>query len=86
MEITITKKHISQGEPKSKKTCPIALAIKEQTGYKTVFVRNYGIIIGSKRFWMPDIAAKFVNYFDLNKEVKPFKFSLFIEPKKQKSK
>ncbi len=49
--VTITKKLILNGRPQSKTLCPVALAIKQQTGYD-VFVGTTSIRRMSRFQWI----------------------------------
>lgn len=88
MKIKVTQEHIQFGMRRSRYHCPIALAVKEQTGvllccvdgHETT-VREGGLMDG---VWhsirLPEIARQFVTDFDFLKDVEPFEFELPWEP------
>ena len=70
MKIKITKKHIENGKKKCNKSCPIALAMNEQTG-KSCIVDTTKTYIGKEWFWTTKEMFNFIDLFDRGYTVKP---------------
>lgn len=76
MRISVTKKHIRNGEPSMPDLCPVALALGEALG-ETVYVvgdlyrREDGPYVE-----LPKKVQNFVTAFDSGVKVQPFTFSI----------
>lgn len=79
-KVSVTQRHIGAGEPRRAKTCPIALALREQLptflGVEEVEVSGDHAEFGGFRVPLPSRAERFVSAFDENRKVKPFTFFL----------
>ena len=76
--ISVTQKHIDEGIRFSGSSCPIALALKEEYNYAYVSY-DYATICerpNSSMYGCTKRMKQFIDKFDQNKEVKPFKFRL----------
>ena len=83
--VDVTQDDIDHGCEQVPNRCPIALALKRM-GYKNVSVVSHAVRWATKYLdpgspvyavrKLPDEAAKFVQDFDLDREVKPFSFWL----------
>jgi hypothetical protein len=80
--ISVRKKHIVNGAACQPGACPVALAIREQTGmiadvgYSTIrLTKENGIIVNIKS---PEKVKSFVDKYDLGAHVRGFKFKLDI--------
>lgn len=77
--VIVTQNHIKRGRRNNSNYCPIALALKETLGLKTVSVSD-GVRFGGGyeglRVRLPLKARKFIEAFDDKKLVKPFSFTL----------
>lgn len=84
MKIRVTKKHIEEGHGGDAWRCPVALAIREQTGCRYVQVGRTGINIIPKRcragrtVKLSRIATDFIVAFDRDKKVSGFTFDLAV--------
>ena len=79
VKVNVTQNHIQRGRRSNSNYCPIALALKETLGLKTVSVSD-GVLFGGGyerlRVQLPLHARKFIRAFDDKKAVKPFSFTL----------
>ncbi len=78
MQIRVTRKHIKRGKPNESVNCPVALAVAEKS-HKRALVDQIDIVYraGPNKWYIgktPDIAAAFIEDFDIGKQVKPFTF------------
>lgn len=86
MTITVTEDHIKRGVPRKDCFCPIALAMREQTGENWRVMYAYAVL--DKRndlneptiFWFPVEAKNFIYFFDMEETGKPFSFELEWTP------
>jgi hypothetical protein len=87
MKINVTQTYIDRGTPEVGDECPIALAVKDQTGYTNVNVHseiNHAIVIThwsdgeSEEFvrMLPTAAREFIEKFDHRQPVEPFEFEI----------
>jgi len=89
MIIQVKKKHIKAGKRANCRRCPIAMAVREATGFKGVVVGSHIYTnihkdhiwfnqLGSKsaRYKMTQACLKFIRLFDAGQPVKPFSFRL----------
>jgi hypothetical protein len=91
VKIAVNECHIKKGLKESMKSCPIALAMKDegflfQGAYSGVDNRvvRFRDHVNIKDFYykssdLPLKAQEFISDFDQNKPVKPFKFILEVE-------
>jgi hypothetical protein len=80
MWIHVTSEDIAQGQRKKAYLCPVALALNRATGMKWVVCMNAAQVSGrdSTLTKLPREATLFINAFDLDEGVSPFKFFLEI--------
>lgn len=80
IEIIVTQDHINNGRPASPCDCPIALAMKENTGEKweVCNVLMWKMVDTSENYRLPSEARDFIYLFDRGEEVKPFSFEVEI--------
>lgn len=79
MTITVTQDCINEGLAARCTLCPVALAIKKQTGCGYVWVGGYSAYIDhGKSIDLPLKARKFIKDFDYGKVRRPFSFELDI--------
>lgn len=83
MIITVTKENIEQGVAKNCRKCPIALAVAALIRPDvTLQIDEICCILNMgahhDTFSLPCSARKFINHFDKQQEVAPFKFELDI--------
>lgn len=80
MKIEVMKEDIDSGIPDNTCECPIALAIKRQTGNDVVvdFEYGFGAIahVGNDSYFLPKSCERFIRKFDVGDIVKPFFFDL----------
>jgi hypothetical protein len=80
VRIRVTEKHIDAGKPRKCNTCPIALAITDQTKATDVNVGVDNVLISAggsyAKVELPEKAENFIADFDEEKAVKPFSFAL----------
>ena len=81
MKIKVTSDHITRGRPLTGCLCPVALAVKEQTGAKYVRVGLNTASIGKHVldnivYVLPPEVEKFIFNFDGLRDVSPFEFEL----------
>jgi hypothetical protein len=81
MEIFVTQDHIDRGIKENGTCCPIALAIKEQTEFKNVFVSDdvifpYGGLFTFQKIFTASYIQYFIGNFDDGEYVEPFSFEL----------
>ena len=75
MIISVDANHIKNGKKLALTCCPIALAIREQTGYyPNVTAEEVNTVF--YRFTLTRSAKSFIQAFDKGKFVKPFRFKL----------
>jgi len=75
MRVVVTQEDIKNGQRKEEKFCPIALAIKRQTGEERVRVYGASIYIGDISYQGLG-TGDFVEDFDNDEEVAPQEFEL----------
>lgn len=76
MKIHVTQEDICFGTTRSESRCPIALAVKRQTG-RIPFVKiDYMNFDGPNAVFrnLPVMAVRFIKAFDNDRPVKPFAF------------
>ena len=76
VRIDVTQEDIEHGCKRDDVKCPIALALR-RVGYKHISVSSYIAWMENDRHTLrqtPPDAAKFIEDFDNNREVKPFSF------------
>lgn len=79
MLVSVTRKHIKNGNPISPSSCPIALALRETCETEqTIRVYNQ-VEIGGREYYLPRSVLRFINRFDNEKSVKPFRFKFDYE-------
>lgn len=81
MLIEVRQNHIDNGVKNDCGGCPIALAIKEQTIFKTARVSGSSWRTGftsSQYILLPESARMFVRFFDSALSVEPFTFELQV--------
>jgi hypothetical protein len=89
MLINVTQEHINNGIPTKCGLCPVALAINDvlNNTYYHAYVYHNEIDIANNSFAvkqsfdLPESVKLFINKFDKNLPVEPFKFELDIDPK-----
>jgi len=75
--IDVTQECINNGTPGNPASCPIAKAIKNlSVDFWDLGVTNYYIRINSSYCKVPEEAMNFIDDYDNDKPVKPFKFIL----------
>jgi len=81
MKVKITENHIKKGHRCSGSTCPVALAIKEFTPFKSLSVGLLYIYIEynnmSKIVRMPENVQRFISKFDSHQLVEPIEFDFY---------
>ena len=80
MKVEVTEKHIRRGEPRQVRSCPVALALKEQM-HKEVEAGPYDLFYLIKRkvageAVTPIQASRFMRAFDRGEKVYPFTFEV----------
>jgi hypothetical protein len=81
MIVRVLQTHIDRGSPCAPSSCPIALALEDQTG-QPWNVGRYSCIIADDEpnndgsIPLPEIARSFVRSFDWGNRVYPFSFEL----------
>lgn len=96
MIIQVKQSHIDRGRRLECRRCPIAMAVREATGFKGVFVGGdictnvppdhiwfNQLNDTSERFVVTRACRKFIDRFDRGNSVKPFSFRL-IKQKESK--
>jgi hypothetical protein len=78
MRIRVTARHIKEGTPGESDSCPIALAIQEQTGCRVVDVDSDSVTVDGVSLRLGKGVGKFVNRFDGNKVVRPCVFEFGV--------
>ena len=81
MKITVTQKHIEEGQRVLCYYGPIALAIRECTGNKAQVATDEARFGDGKVVALPQKAVRFIARFDAHCKVHPFTFDLPIERK-----
>jgi hypothetical protein len=85
MLVKVEQKHIDNGARRSCRRCPIALALREQTGTLWVVGSAFASEGEVKPAWkgvskriktLPDAVIRFFYEFDRNRPVKPLEFEL----------
>lgn len=85
MKVSVTKKHIYNGQRNNCESCPIALAIIDVTGCDSIYVYEETVYYsyveddGRRRGFTYNLsksAKRFVSDFDDGKDVKPVVFKL----------
>ncbi len=79
MIICVTKSDIKRGVQNIPTCCPIALAMKRRFPRRSVFVRRYYVKLSNRIYSLPASAVNFVNKFDHDRRVRPFRFTLPIK-------
>lgn len=79
MKVTVTQEHIDNGERYSPHSCPIALAVGEDTSWinrVSVGPGSFAIqhVFSEERYFLPKEAMQFVKQFDSGKHVEPITF------------
>ena len=82
--ISVTRKHIKEGRRCAGDSCPVSLALQKQLNRDDVHVSSTDVVIGEfgrKKEVIPlsKSVQEFINRFDNEKPVKPFKFKLNID-------
>lgn len=77
--IEVTEDDISHGTACVCGACPIARAVRRETGANDVDVTQRRIRIGKERFVVPKRAKRFILNFDNEWSVKPFSFRLELK-------
>jgi hypothetical protein len=82
MLIKVTQSHVDAGVPCDATNCPVALAIRTATGKKYLVGPDY-VLPPRKRYpngaiRLPQKVRGFIERFDANHIVEPFKFELPI--------
>lgn len=87
VKIRIKKEEITQGKARSRKKCPVALAIKRTLGKPATigsgvgYVRSDSPRIGCAWFDLPPAVQRFIYLFDIGEEVRPITFTLELPTK-----
>lgn len=83
--INVTQHHIDHGTQRHCRSCPIAMAIHEQTPFRFATIDEGQIFLYSSDFEdkrdgipLPRRASDFVYDFDAGNKVKPFRFIIAI--------
>lgn len=78
--IEVKKKHIKNGVPRRTNMCPVSLAIKDEINCYEAYVDDKLCVSDFKYqktyFHVPRSVERFIQKFDSEKSVKPFKFWL----------
>lgn len=82
MKIKVKQKHIKNGKPCTGEGCPIALALKEQTGERWEVGDRDAISMDNyyRRIILPENVWKIIDDYDNSKKMKPFEFDFPFEP------
>lgn len=75
MKISVEEKHIKTGTAGSCFSCPVALAVREATGAKDVWVGSH-IRVNGRLYAVSDAVLDFIRIFDDLEEGYPFSFYL----------
>ncbi len=78
MRISVTQDHIRRGERYMCMRCPVAIAIREQTGNEFVKVNKTNIRMGQKSQRIDLRIRNWIKDFDVGNEVEPFSFELTL--------
>lgn len=82
IKVQVRQEHIDGAKPRTCTKCPIALAIKDLTGYPMVDVNNIVVTwwdpveLKFKMLYLPISAQQFIRAFDSDQAVLPFEFEL----------
>ena len=76
MIVHVTQRHIDNGDRLECQTCPVALAIKEQTGEQYVKVYSNIIKVGKVTYKTTNDVYNFISDFDENIAVEPATFDI----------
>lgn len=76
MIIKVTKSHISRGFTNRSDTCPVALAIREQTPFTDAKVGCYYVYKQVGKLRLPRVATDWIDQFDAVGIGSPFEFEL----------
>lgn len=76
MRVSVTRQDIVNGTRSVPWACSIALAVKRAAKRDDVCVTRSFIRVGAEYHDIPRKAVEFVNNFDYERPVKPFKFDL----------
>lgn len=83
MKVTVTQKHIDDGEVCNCTSCPIALALRDEgvqapivDARTTSFFRNNGSWC---KYYLPPEARSFIHKFDNGIKVEPIEFELSLD-------
>ncbi len=78
MKINVTQNDINQGRIASADCCPVARAIRRQTGREALVGPMYCDISDQENIPLPEEVRRFICDFDCGIEGKPFSFYLDI--------
>ena len=78
--VIVRQRHIDRGRCRSPKSCPIALAMKEQLGTDQVAVFADGVRVGLQKYQIPFKARRFILDFDSGLPVDPLAFLMDAVP------
>ena len=78
--VIVRQRHIDRGRCRSPKSCPIALAMKEQLGTDKVKVYADGVFVDEQKYWIPFRARRFIYDFDTGFPVDPLAFLMDAVP------
>lgn len=79
IEVVVRQEHIDKGQSASRKSCPIALALREEYPNAEVWATSVYLDKGVRnRYSLPDTAAQFIRIVDRvgKKYVSPFTFTM----------
>jgi hypothetical protein len=79
MKISVTQKHIDEGNVGDCAACPIALALARAFETRDVYAGTYSLCVENKCFSTPEVARNFMGDFDAGGPVSPFSFDLPLE-------
>lgn len=78
MVITVTAKDIRDGNRMFPETCPVALAVRRETGQPFIVGARH-VWLKSRRYCLPKKAQTSILDFDEGRKMKPFSFELNLE-------
>ena len=79
MKILVKEIDIKRGKPRLSGQCPIARAIRRQTGATRVNAYHAGAFVKGLCYWFPKKCGNFIRKFDNELPVRPFSFFIPYE-------
>ena len=80
IHVNVTQRDIEKGKPKEILCCPVALAVHRAIPNNLSYVGTCYMSVDGRIFDWPTKIIRFIQHFDSNLPVKPFKFILrFME-------